>query len=52
VRAARHWEAGQAFAFIPKGCGLMLVPVPNAKDLKGIVRDAQPEGYRDRSDRT
>ncbi len=30
VRAAQHWEAGLTFAFIPKGTGVLLVPVPNA----------------------
>ncbi|MCI0600982.1 MAG: AbrB/MazE/SpoVT family DNA-binding domain-containing protein [Beijerinckiaceae bacterium] len=28
VRTARHWKAGQEFAFIPKGEGVLLVPVP------------------------
>jgi AbrB family looped-hinge helix DNA binding protein len=28
VRTARQWKAGQEFALIPKGEGLLLVPVP------------------------
>ena len=28
VRTARQWQAGQEFAFIPKGMGVLLVPVP------------------------
>ena len=28
IRSAQHWEAGQSFAFIPKGTGVLLVPVP------------------------
>ncbi|HZC17893.1 MAG TPA: AbrB/MazE/SpoVT family DNA-binding domain-containing protein [Caulobacteraceae bacterium] len=52
VRTAHRWKAGQAFAFIPKGSGVLLVPVPDAKDLKGIVSGAKPTGYRDRSDRS
>lgn len=28
IRAARSWQAGQIFAFIPKGEGMLLVPVP------------------------
>jgi AbrB family looped-hinge helix DNA binding protein len=52
VRTAHRWRAGQAFAFIPKGTGVLLVPVPDAKDLKGIMRGAEATGYRDRSDRT
>lgn len=51
VRIARHWEAGQEFAFIPKGDGVLLVPVPKAEDLAGLARGADPEGHRDRSDR-
>jgi AbrB family looped-hinge helix DNA binding protein len=51
VRRAQHWEAGQEFAFIPKGKAVLLVPVPNPEDLGGLARGAKPEGYRDRSDR-
>jgi AbrB family looped-hinge helix DNA binding protein len=51
IRAAQHWEAGVTFAFIPKGTGVLLVPVPKLETLRGIARGASPEGYRDRSDR-
>jgi len=51
VRTSHRWAAGQAFAFIPKGTGVLLVPVPRAADLKGIAAGANPNGYRDRSDR-
>lgn len=51
VRTARHWQAGQEFAFIPKGEGVMLMPIPNRKDLAGLARGATPEDYRDRTDR-
>ena len=51
VRDARHWTAGQAFVFLPKGTGVLLVPVPDAKDLAGLARGANPGGYRDRDDR-
>jgi AbrB family looped-hinge helix DNA binding protein len=51
VRAARHWKAGQEFAFIPKGTGVLLVPVPKAEDLAGIAKGAKVENYRDRKDR-
>lgn len=51
VRTARHWQAGQEFAFIPKGEGVMLMPIPNRKDLAGLARGATPENYRDRTDR-
>jgi AbrB family looped-hinge helix DNA binding protein len=51
VRNARHWQAGQEFAFIPKGEGVLLVPIPKREELAGLLRGANPEGYRDRSDR-
>ena len=51
IRAARRWQAGQVFAFIPKGEGLLLVPVPKLEDLAGIARGAKPEEYRDRTSR-
>jgi AbrB family looped-hinge helix DNA binding protein len=51
VREARNWKAGQRFAFIPKGAGMLLVPVPDREDLQGIAKGANPEGYRDRKDR-
>jgi AbrB family looped-hinge helix DNA binding protein len=51
IRTAQHWEAGQTFAFIPKGTGVLLVPVPKREALKGLARGASANGYRDRSDR-
>ena len=51
VRTARHWQAGQEFAFIPKGTGVLLVPVPAQDELSGLARGARAELYRDRSDR-
>ena len=51
VRPARQWQAGQQFAFIPKGTGVLLVPVPDRADLAGIAKGANPEDYRDRNDR-
>jgi AbrB family looped-hinge helix DNA binding protein len=51
VRTARCWKAGQEFAFIPKGEGVLLVPIPKPEDLAGLARGATPEDYRDRTDR-
>ena len=51
VRAAQQWEAGQEFAFIPKGAGVLLVPVPEVHELAGIAKGAKPNNYRDRKDR-
>lgn len=51
IRAAQHWEAGLTFAFIPKGTGVLLVPVPKREALAGIAKGASASNYRDRSDR-
>ncbi len=51
VRTARHWQAGQEFAFIPKGTGVLLVPVPTPGELSGLARGTRAQGYRDRTDR-
>ncbi len=51
VRTPRQWRAGQEFAFIPKGEGVLLVPVPERADLAGLAKGARPDGYRDRTDR-
>ena len=51
IRTARRWQAGQVFAFVPKGEGMMLVPVPALNELAGMARGAKPEDYRDRTDR-
>ena len=51
IRSAQHWEAGLTFAFIPKGTGVLLVPIPKRETLSGLARGASAADYRDRSDR-
>jgi AbrB family looped-hinge helix DNA binding protein len=51
VREEQQWEAGQEFVFIPKGKGVLIMPVPELKQLAGIARGANTDGYRDRKDR-
>lgn len=51
VREAQRWEAGQEFVFIPKGKGVLLMPVPELGHLAGIAKGARRDGYRDRKDR-
>jgi len=51
IRTAKRWQAGQVFAFVPKGEGMMLVPVPTLEDLAGLARGAKREDDRDRTDR-
>lgn len=51
VREEQQWEAGQEFVFIPKGKGVLVVPVPQLEQLAGILPNARKTGYRDRKDR-
>ena len=51
VREAEGWKAGQVFAFVPKGKGFTIVPVPTSDQLTGIAKGANTEDYRDRNDR-
>jgi AbrB family looped-hinge helix DNA binding protein len=51
VREQQHWKAGQEFVFIPKGNGVLMMPVPELDELAGIAKGASTEGYRDRKDR-
>lgn len=51
VRDEVHWQAGQEFVFIPKGRGVLVMPVPELADLAGIAKGARKAGYRDRKDR-
>ena len=52
VREAQRWQAGQEFVFIPKGAGVLMMPVPRFQDLAGVAKGARTSGYRDRKDRT
>jgi AbrB family looped-hinge helix DNA binding protein len=51
VRTAKQWKAGQHFAFIPKGTGVLLVPVPELADMQGLAKGAKKKNYRERDDR-
>lgn len=51
VREAQHWQQGQEFVFIPKGKGVLVMPVPALSQLAGIAKGARKSGYRDRKDR-
>lgn len=51
IRVAQQWDAGLTFSFIPKGTGVLLVPVPKREALAGIAKGASTSNYRDRSDR-
>ncbi len=51
VREEQQWQAGQEFVFIPKGKGVLVMPVPELSQLAGIAKGAPNHGYRDRKDR-
>jgi AbrB family looped-hinge helix DNA binding protein len=51
VREEQHWQAGQQFVFIPKGKGMLLMPVSSFDELRGIAAGANTANYRDRNDR-
>lgn len=51
VRDEQRWTAGQEFVFIPKGKGVLVMPVPALDQLAGIAKGARKDGYRDRKDR-
>ena len=51
LREEQHWQPGQVFVFVPKGKGVLLMPVPELDDLAGIAKGARKDEYRDRVDR-
>ena len=51
IRDDLHWQAGQEFVFIPKGKGVLLMPVPELDQLAGLAHGALADHYRDREDR-
>jgi len=51
VREELHWQSGQEFVFIPKGKGVLIMPVPELSELAGIAKGANSQGFRDREDR-
>jgi AbrB family looped-hinge helix DNA binding protein len=51
VRDLKDWRAGQEFAFLPKGRGVLVMPVADLDDLVGLARGAKTQGVRDRSER-
>jgi AbrB family looped-hinge helix DNA binding protein len=51
VRELNHWRAGQEFAFLPKGRGVLVMPVAELDELVGIARGAKTDDVRDRIER-
>lgn len=51
IREQLHLKIGQQFLFIAKGNSLHLVPKRSIKDVKGLLKGANPDNTRDRKDR-
>jgi AbrB family looped-hinge helix DNA binding protein len=51
IRELQDWSSGQELVFIPKGKGVLLMPVPTLEELRGLAKGADPANYRDRKDR-
>lgn len=51
IRDRQQWQAGQKFAFVPKDDCLLLVPVPELSNLRGIAKGANTDDVRDHDDR-
>lgn len=51
VREEQDWQAGQDFVFIPKGKGVLIMPVPQMAQLAGIAKGACTDDVRDRQNR-
>jgi len=51
VREQEGWKPGQRFVFIPKGKGVLVMPVPDVEEIFGIAKGADLTNYRDRKDR-
>lgn len=51
IREEMHLQAGQKFAVIPKGDTIVLAPIRQLDEVRGLLEGADPSNYRDRSDR-
>lgn len=51
IRESMHWSAGQEFVFLPKGNGILVMPVPELNQIRGIAKGANTENIRERKDR-
>ncbi len=51
VREELELQAGQKFSVIAKGGVIELVPLRTLESARGMLKGANPDNYRDRSDR-
>ncbi len=52
IREQLHLKAGQKFSLIIKGGVIELVPMRSIESARGILKNANPNHYRDRRDRS
>ncbi len=51
IRELLSLQAGQQFTVLAKGKSIELVPVRSLKEMRGTLKGANTENYRDRQDR-
>ena len=51
IRESLALDAGQEFIVLTKGKVIELVPVDSLESARGLLKGANPEGYRDHGDR-
>ncbi|WP_423594572.1 AbrB/MazE/SpoVT family DNA-binding domain-containing protein [Roseateles sp. MS654] len=51
IRDSLDWRAGQQLMLIRQDDGVFICPLVTLKEVRGIAKGANTEGYRDRDDR-
>ncbi len=51
IRDELGLHAGQKLALVTKGSVIELIPLRPIEEFRGLLKGANPEGYRDRGDR-
>jgi AbrB family looped-hinge helix DNA binding protein len=41
IYETKGWQAGQKFVFIPRGRGVLVLPVPEAEEFFGLAKGCQ-----------
>ena len=52
IREQLNLRAGQQFVIVTKGESIVLVPKRSAEEMRGFMRGANLDNYRDRQDRS